>query len=69
MEDFDCPAQSLDLIQHLLNELELYVRPSHPVSLTNITYAAMAEWEQISAARFPNLMESLKRTVGAVIAA
>ncbi len=57
--------QSPDLkpLQHLWYELQ------HPTSVPKLNCALVAEWEQIPAARFQNLVESLPRRVDAVTAA
>ena len=69
----DWPAQSPELnpIEHLWDELEPRLRagPNRPTSLPDLTNALVAEWKQVPAAMFQHLVESLPRTVEAVIAA
>ena len=73
VEELDWPAQSPDLnpIEHLWDELEhrLRARPNHPTSVPDLTNALVAEWNQVPAAMFQHLVESLPRRVQAVIAA
>ena len=73
VEELDWPAQSPDLnpIEHLWDELErrLRARPNRSTSVPDLTNAVVAEWNQIPAAIFQHLMESLPRRVEAVIAA
>ena len=73
VEELDWPAQSPDLnpIKHLWDELEcrLQARPRHPTSVPDLTHALVAEWKQIPAAMFQQLVESLPRRMEAVIAA
>ena len=67
------PAHSPDLnpIEHLWNELErrLQARPKRPTSVPDLTKALVAEWNQVPAAMFQHLVESLPRRVETVIAA
>ena len=73
VEELDWPAQSPDLnpIEHLWDELErrLRARPNRPKLVPNLTNALVAEWNQVSAAMFQHLVESLPRRVEGVIAA
>jgi hypothetical protein len=66
-------AESPDLnpIEHLWDEMErrLRVRPNRPTSVPNLTNTLLAEWKNVPAAMFLNLVESLPRRVEAVIAA
>ena len=71
--DLDWPAQSPDLnpIEHRWDELErrLRARPNRTTSVPNLTNALAAEWNQVSAAVFEHLVESLPSRVEAVIVA
>jgi hypothetical protein len=73
VEELDRPAQSPDLnpIKHLCDELECRprARPNLQTSVTDLTNALVAEWEQFLAAIFQYLVESLPRRVEAVVAA
>ena len=64
MVEVDWAAQSPDLrlMQHLWEKLERRqgARPYRPTSVVDLTVAFVAESEQIPAARFQNLVESLK---------
>jgi hypothetical protein len=57
VEELDWSAQSPDLksIDHLCHELEcqLRARPNRPTSVTDLTYALVAEWKQVSSSVFP----------------
>ena len=72
MEEVDWPAQSTDLnpIQHLGNELDgrLRARLSRPTSVSDLTNALLDEWATIPTDALQNLVESLHRTVEAIIA-
>ena len=52
-------------LQRLGDKLESWLRakPYHPTSMANLTNALVAESEQIPAAGFQNLVESLHRKV------
>lgn len=56
----------LNHIQHLWDEL--HARPYHRTSMSGLTNALVAEWQQIPAAMLQNLVESFSRGVEAVIA-
>ena len=73
VDELDWPAQRPDLhpTEHLWDELEyrLRARPNHPTSVPDLTNALVAEWKQVPAAMYQQLMESLPRRLEAVIAA
>ena len=73
VEEYDWFAQSPDLNRgkHLWDELEhrLRARPNRPKSVPDLTNALLAEWKQVPAAMFKNLVDSLPRRMEAVIAA
>ncbi len=50
-------VEPLGPIQHLWDELahRMCARPCYPASVSDLTNAIVAEWEQIHAARFQNL--------------
>ena len=77
VEELDRPAQSPDLkpIEHLwMNwnadcEPGLIAQHQCPTSVPELTNALAAEWNQVPAAMFQHLVESLPRRVEAGIAA
>ncbi len=73
MDELDWPAQSPDLnpIQHLWDELDcqVQIRAYCPTSMADLTDALVAEWQQIAAARFKNLVENIPRRVDTIIVA
>ena len=72
VEELDWPVQSSDLnpIEHLWDELEcqLHARPNPSTSVPDVTNALVAEWLQVPAAMFQDLVESHSRRVEAVLA-
>jgi hypothetical protein len=73
VEELDWPAQSPDLnpIEYLWDELDrrLWARPNRPSSVPELTNTLVAEWKQVPAAMFQNLVENLPRRAEAIIAA
>ena len=67
VEELDWPAQSpaLNPIKHLWDDLErrLRSRPNRPTSVPDLTNALVAEGNQVPAAMFHHLVESLPRRV------
>ena len=72
VDELDWPVQSPDLnpIGHLWDELERRVRvsPNRPTSVPDVTNSLVADWKQVPAAMFQNLVESLPGRVETVIA-
>jgi hypothetical protein len=69
-EELDWPAQNLNLIKHLWDELERQqgARPNRQTAAPDLTNALVAEWKQVPTAMFQHLVESLPRRGEAVIA-
>ena len=70
VEELDWPAQSA-VLNYLWDDLErwLRARPNRPMSVPDLTNALLAEWKQVPAAMFQQLVESLPRREEAVTAA
>uniref|UniRef100_A0A673VX79 Tc1-like transposase DDE domain-containing protein n=1 Tax=Salmo trutta TaxID=8032 RepID=A0A673VX79_SALTR len=65
------PSPDLNPIEHLWDELKrrLRARSNCPTSVSDLTNALVAEWQQVPAAMFLHLVESLPRRVEAAISA